>query len=377
MRYLLWALLLFSPARPLASDSASDEIVVVGEGMAALNEDAAAAEEEAVWDAKRNAVEQAAGIFLRARAVGRDFALVEDEISSRTDGFVRRWEVVAGSRRVETLANGRILRLKVQAAVALLPVIRRLADMADVYDDLERPRVRIEVIGDSPAHPAQSALIAAFRAQGFEIAAESGPAEVVLSGHLVSTPTLRLGDRETPYGVGETVAACRAHLSVRVVSTASEEILLTAHADGGGRSFESDAEARAEAATEAAESLLQESANLFVQRLLVRWARERQEGHVVAIQATGLDARRRALLREEVAAMRGFRKMVAETEDRSRLTLRLLTRLDTRSVRRRLAAVRLDHTALTLLNDRGPLIVCAASARPRVSHPSAQKGNTR
>ena len=42
-----------------------EELEIVGEGAAAISKDLAAVEEEAIWDAKRNAVEQAAGIFLR------------------------------------------------------------------------------------------------------------------------------------------------------------------------------------------------------------------------------------------------------------------------------------------------------------------------
>src|SRR5689334_21276129 len=84
-----------------ADPPTADEMTVTAEGMAVLDDDIAAAEDEATWDAKRNAVEQVAGVFLRARSVGRDFSLEEDEIRSRTDGFVRHWERVPNSRRVE------------------------------------------------------------------------------------------------------------------------------------------------------------------------------------------------------------------------------------------------------------------------------------
>jgi len=348
-----------------ADETGPDALVVVGEGVAALTGDVAAAEEEAVWDAKRNAVEQAAGIFLRARSVGRDFELWEDEIHSRADGFVQTWEIVPGSRRVDRIGNGKVLRLKVRAVVALLPVIRRLADIEDVYDDLERPRVRVEVAGDAPQRRAQNVLIAALKAQGFEIAG-AGPAEIVLAGRLEATTTLRLGDHDSPYGVGELVGVCRARLLAQVVSTASEEILLTASAEGVGQSFQSDAEARSEAAAAAANSLLQDNKNLFAQHLLARWARERQEGHVVVVQVSGLNARERALLREQIRAMRGFRRLISETASKDRFVLRLLTRLDTRGVRRRLSSLRLNQASLNVLNDRGPLIVCAVGHRLRV-----------
>ena len=183
---LIILLLWFAPA-PRAQEAAPDEIVCVGEGMAALGDDPASAEEEAVWDAKRNAVEQAAGFFLKARAVGRDFQLETDRIEGRTDGFVQKWEIVPGSRRVETVGNAKMLRLKVRAVVALLPVIRKLEDIRDVYDDLERPRIRVTVAGDSENGAAKHALLTALQAQGFEIATGDA-AEITLSARVDSAP---------------------------------------------------------------------------------------------------------------------------------------------------------------------------------------------
>jgi hypothetical protein len=363
---LLLAVILLLCVRVAAQEQGREEITVIGEGMAALQDDPGAAEEEAVWEAKRNAVEQAVGVFLRARSIGRDLELLEDEIQSQTEGFVRQWEIVPGSRIEEATGVGRILRLKVRATVALLPIIRRLADIADVYDDMERPRVRVEIEGDAPSRCVQNGLLAALKAQQFDLA-ESGPAEIVLQGHLETVPTVRFGDPNSPFGVGEAIAACHARLTARFVSTASEEVLLAVQSEGDGQSFQSDAEALANAGEEAAHNLFAENAALLTRNLLVRWARERQEGHVVAVQTTGLKAPDRALLREQVCAMRGFRKIVSETGDKTHYTLRFLTRQDTRVVRRRLSALRLDQITLTVENQRGPLILCVAGIPPRIS----------
>lgn len=367
--FLLVVLFALCPAFVRADGPTPDDLVVVGEGMAAINEDdVGAAEEEAIWDAKRNAVEQACGVFLRARSSGRDFELNEDEIRSSTSGYVREWAVVPGSRTLDRLGGGRVLRLKVRAVVGLIPVIRRLADMTDVYADLERPRIRLEVRGAGPVSAAENGLVAALKEQGFEVAS-GGPAEVVLMARLEIIPTVHLGDRDSPYGVGESVAACRARLSVQVLSTASEEVLLNAQSEGEGRTFRSDAEASVQAAADAAGALFTQNEKLFAQHLLARWARERQEGHLVAVRATGLDSHHRALLKERVRAMRGFLKMVSETGDKSWIELRFRTRLDTRAVRRRLSSDRLESASLAVLNDRGPIILCAVvPSATRVSH---------
>ena len=357
----LWAGV--ASARP--EDGAKEEIEIVGNGAAAVTKDLAAVEEEAVWDAKRNAVEQAAGIFLRARAVGRDFELEDDRIEGRTNGFIRKWEVIAGSRKIEALGNGRVLRLQVRATVALLPVIRKLSDIKDVYDDLERPRIRIEITNDA-ARRVKDVLVAALKAEGYEIARDDR-AEILMSGLVEYTPTLRLGDKETPYGVGEKLAACRARLSLQVISTASESVLLTASGQGAGRSFTSDTEARSDSAEAAADNLVVQSRDQFRENLLVRWARERQEGHVLAIKVTGLDANSRDQLKQPLAAMRGFRAFVSEKSETGTFTVRLLTRLDTRALRRRIAELTLNEKELKLLNDRGPTIHCAVKQPQRVT----------
>ena len=368
MRLLaLLAILLccFTPALH-SQEAAPDDIVLFGDGMAALRDDASASEEEAVWDAKRNAVEQAAGAFLKARAVGRDFALESDRIEERTSGFIRKWEIVPGSRRIETVGNGKILRLKIRAVVALLPVIRKLQDIRDVYDDLERPRLRVEVVGDSASGAAKHAILAALQAQGFEIATGE-TAEITLSARVSTKATVKLGDKDSAFGIGESVAACRAVISVEIVSASSEQTLFVTQADGMGNSFQSDANARTEAIAASAQNLMTQNDSGLLQHLLVRWARERQEGHAVSIAVSGLDAKRLGILRGKIREMRGYVRSLGETEKSGKTTFRFLTRLDTRAARRRLADFRLDNTGLIVRKERGPQIVCAALTRPRLS----------
>jgi hypothetical protein len=373
---------------------------VTGEGMAAFTGDVAASQEEAVWDAKRNAVEQAVGIFLKSRTMGSGFSVEDDEIQGRTQGFVRRWEVVEGSRRIETVTTGgravRVLHIEVRATVGLLPLIRRLADIADVYKDLERPRIRVSITAKSPnseaAERLQADMAGALRAQGFEVASE-GSAEVVLKGVLDITPTVRMGDGHAPYGVGDMVAACRARLTLQAVSTVSEDVLFAHRAETSGRSFQNDQEACQDALTQLTATTIEDNTAQLVPHLLARWAGERQEGHVVMVRADGLTDRQRDLLKQTLSDMRGFRRIVDEQHTAHRLILRFLTRRDTRSVRRDLAALDLNTVPLPagpaaitarnairrktaerprdaapspnpllVLNDRGPIIDCAAHA---------------
>ena len=345
-----------------------EEITVTGEGVAAFNGDVAAAQEEAVWDAKRNAVEQAVGVFVKSKTIGRDSLLEEDEVQGRTQGFVRKWEIVEGSRRIENVpgaAKGRLLHIQVQATVALLPLIRRLSDMEDVYKDLERPRIRVFVSAKPNAAEAarnlETTLVAAMRQQGFEVASD-GASEIELRAALTLVPTIRIGDKNAPYGVGDAVAACRAQVTMQAISTTSEESLFLIRQEASGRSFQSNEDAAAEAGREAGNALLAAQEQQFVPHLLARWARERQEGHVVVIHAQGLNPHQRSLLHQFLADMRGFRRFTEDTQNnpdkKGKTSFRILTRRDTRSIRRDLAALPLDGDALAVRDEPGPQIVC-------------------
>src|SRR5204863_9774673 len=125
--------------------------------------------------------------------------------------------------------------------------------------------------------------------------------------------------------------------------------------------------ARSDSAESAADSLIIQSRDQFRENLLVRWARERQEGHVVAIQASGVDSVVRDFLRQQLAAMRGFRRFISEKSDASNRTLPVLSRLDTRAIRRRLAELAIDRKELAVLDNRGPIITCALRPAQRVS----------
>ncbi len=352
--FALLAGLLLPPAA--RSDTPSqDSLVAVGEGMAPLGADPTAAEEEAVWDAKRNAVEQAAGVLVQSRTLGHDQSIYDDVIRSRASGFVRSWEIVPGSKHVEKVGSSEILRLQVRATVALLPVIRSLSDIADVYKDLERPRVRIEVEEDDPQRRVMNAIVAAFRKQGFEVVG-GDTAEVVLTGHLWVHSGMKLGDSSSPYGAAAAVAAGQARLSVKLESTASQEMLLATEVRGHGHSFRSDEEAETAAEADAGRRLLNDKDSLFVQQLLVRWARERQEGHVIALRIRGLSDHKRRILHDALMDMRGFRDLLSDSSEGGVPTIRFLTLLDTASVRRRINEMRPGGARLSVTNDRGPIV---------------------
>ena len=347
-----------------AEDAPLPACIVIGEGIALLGDDPIVSQEEAIWEAKRDAVEQAFGQKIRARQFGRDHALEESEVWSSAEGFVQHWELIPGSRHIITLNGSPVVSLKIRATVAPLTSIHRLSDLADVYSDMARPRIRVQVEGESPTHTIANSLIAGLRSQGFEIATDER-ADITLACHLTLTPTIHLGDSHTPYGIGNSLASCRSQISARLISHASQEVLLFAHSEGAGQSFQSDTEAAARAAGNAGDRLLSDNEALFVNNLLLRWAEERIEGYVACIQVSGLDSHRSDLLLDQIRNQRGFRRTLEETHKDTVLTLRFLTRSDFRALRQRLRELNLDGVTLRIQPESGATIVCTANRAPR------------
>ena len=74
------AILIAIAAPKFARAQAGSATEAVVTGSAAVNGDAASAEQEAIWDAKRNAIERAAGVLLHSHTVARRFAIDTEEI---------------------------------------------------------------------------------------------------------------------------------------------------------------------------------------------------------------------------------------------------------------------------------------------------------
>ena len=111
--------------------------------------------------------------------------------------------------------------------------------------------------------------------------------------------------------------------------------------------------------------MMEQEDGILLRRLLVRWATEREEGHAIAVEVSNLDPDRVALLRGKLRTMRGWIRSLGETETVRKTTFRFLTRLESRAVRRRLAALRLDNLGLRVQNGRGPRILCASALRKK------------
>jgi hypothetical protein len=111
---------------------------VVAEGRAAIGTGGIpAARAAAQAQALRAAVEQATGVFVSARSFTHNYQLLQDEVTTRAEGFTTLKEVVS-----EKVGPGEV-RVTVRALVSLRPLAKRLKEL-----NLTRGwRVRVEEAG--------------------------------------------------------------------------------------------------------------------------------------------------------------------------------------------------------------------------------------
>ena len=101
------------------------------------------ASDEAKMDAKRNAVEQAAGLFINAMSETEDFTLVKDRILGQAGGYIKEYTV---SR--EWTENG-VSYCEIAAVVSVAEFERDWAAFTHAKEDEGNPRMVVVIIEDN------------------------------------------------------------------------------------------------------------------------------------------------------------------------------------------------------------------------------------
>ena len=121
MRYLLPTSLIFlicllmaNPNSVFSQDKGKTQ-EVVGEGVGT-------SADQALKDAFRNAVRQVVGAYVDAETLVKNDELVEDKILTYSNGFIKTFSEVEGSKKVQ----GGIYRVKIKAVVETGSVIAKL-----------------------------------------------------------------------------------------------------------------------------------------------------------------------------------------------------------------------------------------------------------
>jgi len=305
MRFLIVALVLMVIGGEVPA--AAQEVEVFASGMAAIGSDRAAAIEEAILDAKRNAVEQALGVLVNAEALAQNLEVVWETIHTRSQGYVKRWDML-GEPDWDTYAG--LVRVQIRAVVSAADAVKDLWEIPEVYIALERPRIGVKLLSADTRQPESlitAALVHALRVRGFDVAEGSrNPAEVIITGNVRTEAGIRLGDQDAPYGLGKVVATQKAYADVRVVWADTGAVIVPPFRwEATGFSFNSNEEARREALQTLGRELVEESKAALGQRILSAWVSQLQNGYRVRLVVRGADYRTLSQFSDRLRRIRG------------------------------------------------------------------------
>ncbi|MFH1942240.1 MAG: hypothetical protein ABIL68_09050, partial [bacterium] len=124
---LLYCGMGFSQEQGVAVQTEAKEVVATGLGSI-VGGDVAHARDDAVEDALRNGLEQALGLIVESETLVENFQLIEDNILSKTQGYVQKYDVVREGKRSEELYE---------------VSVRALVKMSNLKDDFEAVRALI------------------------------------------------------------------------------------------------------------------------------------------------------------------------------------------------------------------------------------------
>lgn len=380
MKKTLWCALILLTISALPALAADDAVISVEAlGMAAVTgTDLARAEDEAVADAKRNAVEQAVGVFVKSEVLGVNYQIVKNEILTRSQGYITWWQKVEGSRKIEQEGDDRLLSIKVRAKVSLVSLIDDMSDIEQVYNSIQRPRVMVLIdevnIGkrgtEMPA--SASAVIRSLQDRGFDVVDESvlerirskeTSRQIVERGDVRAASALALDEGaeilvigkaksykgELPYNLAKEASSASARLDARIVYADTGQILFTPKpAEGAGVDFNSLDKAGLNALDAAGGRLISADADRFAAQVLAKWALEVQNGRVLRVIATGVSYEELTALKKAVKAFRGTVEIVRESYQSKTATLDVRTTLPADQFRERLMEVKIGRTKVTI-----------------------------
>lgn len=121
--------------------SAEQEQEVLARGVGAIiGGDAAKAEDDALANALRNAVEQVIGTMIQSEVIVQNYQTIEDNIYSHTQGYVKSYEVVSKTQRGEN-----ILEMTIRAVVKKGDLKNNLEAIGVLMSRKGKPRLMVLV----------------------------------------------------------------------------------------------------------------------------------------------------------------------------------------------------------------------------------------
>ncbi len=287
------------------------EVVASGLGSIIVG-DVAHARDDAIEDALRKGIEQVLGLIIESETLVENYQLIEDNIFSKTQGYVQKYDVIREGKR-----NEQLYEVTVRAIVKMTDLKNDLEGIATLMRRKNTPRMMVIVeernIGEAPGlfhyidadmNTAETALMETFMAKGFrfvdqatvkrnlkrEQAAailEGDVAQAVALGRTVGAEVVLTGKALAKATVTEAfdtkIRSQQATVSVRAIRTDTGDILATGSGQGAFPHID-DVVGGTKAIQQACEKL---SENLIGQ-ILDRWQVDVSEGTTVTLKVRGV-----------------------------------------------------------------------------------------
>jgi hypothetical protein len=391
-------LVVFAPTGAWAQPSDVD-VTVEAEGAAAvMNNDLGRAEDEALNDAKKNAVEQAIGVFVKSETVGKNYAVVEQTILTRSEGYIASWSKIEGSRKVENVEGSKLLTIKISAKVKLLSLVNALSDIEAIYDSIQRPKIMVliseknlgraeeglpssatavmrtlgdkrfdvvdpEVIRSLIAKESVRATLERGDTQAAALLAMKEGADILILGTAQSTKQ----DVDQLEGVVSTASAM---LTARIVYADTGDVLYTSkQIRQNGASTSSVQEAGLQALDKAGTALLESDEERFAAQVIARWAREAQNGRTYKVTADGITYSEMSALKKVIQEFRGHVGFVGSSNLTGRTgSFSVKSKLSLDEFRERLEKAKVSGKTVEITNVSGAttnLVLKAAAPKPK------------
>jgi len=216
--------------------------VVIADGMSPIvNNDTVGAHTAAVHDALKNALGLVIGVYVSQEALVSKAMLIEDNITSQTEGYVERYDIVKQWR------EGDFSRVTIKALVRKEDLAKKIQALDLEPKKLGNPIVTIvvdETVDGLPssAHYTADVLKKGFMDEGF-VVADSTPSDIQVTGQAESS-------FNTDQGLGGLISY-RANITLSARMAESQDVITTVQETVGGVDANRPAAAKAAIVTAA------------------------------------------------------------------------------------------------------------------------------
>ena len=293
------------------SETEAKEIVASGMGSI-IGGDVAHARDDAVEDALRTGIEQALGLLLESETLVENFQLIEDNIFSKTKGYVQTYEIIREGKR-----NEHLYEVTVKAIVKMTNLKNDLDAIATLMRRKNTPRVMVVIqernIGEASGryhyfevdmNTAETSIMEAMMEKGFKFVdqatvkrnmkkeqaaaiLEGDVAEAVALGRSLGAEVVVTGKAFAKATVVEAYGtkqrSQQATVSVRAIRTDTGDIIATSSGQGAFPHIDDVV-----GGTKAIQRACEKISDALITKILDRWQADISSGTTLTLKVRGI-----------------------------------------------------------------------------------------